>query len=444
MGKYFGTDGARGRANDTLTLEIALKIGQYLAYHFGKDKKAKIVLGKDPRLSSDMFEAALCSGITSCGGDVYLVGTCPTPCVSYLSANEGFDCGVMISASHNPFYDNGIKLFNHKGCKMEKEIEDLIEAYIDDETDIVLALDQALGKTYPYQEGLKHYQTWMSSCFDLDLSNYKILLDLANGSTCSSAKAIFETFKAKVDCINDQPDGININNQCGSTKPQGLQAKVVAGGYDCGFAYDGDGDRLIAVDESGAIVDGDAIMYICGKYMQANKQLSDDCVVTTLMSNIGLYKAFESLNIKSEQVDVGDKYVFECMKKHGYDLGGEQSGHILFNQYLNTGDGVFTSLKLCEVMQASQQSLKQLKADLFIYPQLLKNIKVKDKKIILENEYLWQCVKKVEEALHGEGRVLLRPSGTEPLIRVMVEAKTDLKCQEYVDYLLQIVAEIDG
>ncbi len=445
MGKYFGTDGVRGRANENLTIDMAMKIGQYLAWYFKQsDRPAKILIGKDTRLSSDMFEAALAAGATSCGGEVYLLGVCPTPSVSYLIQNQKFDCGVMISASHNPYYDNGIKLFNAKGCKMNPEIEALIEDYMDGNVVIPLSKDCDLGKVKNFKEGLEIYKTWMISSIPIDLSGKKILLDLANGSTCASAYDIFKRLNAEVTCIHNDPNGININEKCGSTKPESICLLMKEGNYDCGFAYDGDGDRLIAIDEEGNVVDGDHVMYICGKQLKKHGELNDDMVVTTVMSNIGLYKAFEKEQIVSKKCQVGDKYVFECMVENNYVFGGEQSGHILFMKHLNTGDGVLTSLKLCEVMLEEQKSLKQLSEGLYIYPQLLKNAIVKDKDLILNSEMLWDEVNKIEKALNDEGRILVRASGTEPLIRVMVEAKSDALCIQYVDHILNVVRMIEN
>lgn len=445
MGKYFGTDGVRGRANEDLTVQMAVKIGQFLGWYFKDvDKPTKILIGKDTRISSDMFESALAAGAASCGASVYLLGVCPTPSVSYLIKNENFDCGVMISASHNPYYDNGIKLFNNQGCKMNPEVELMIEDYIDEKTFIPLSKDMELGKVLHWEEGLELYKKWMISSIQVDLTGKKIVLDLANGSTTTSAYDIFKALNADVTCISNQPNGININNKCGSTKPEAIQSLMREGNYDCGFAYDGDGDRLIAIDEDGNLIDGDHVMYICGKNMKKHGELKDNMVVTTVMSNLGLYKAFEKEGIISEKCKVGDKYVFECMVENGYSLGGEQSGHILFMKHLNTGDGVLTSLKLCEVMVEENKSLKQLKEGLFIYPQLLKNTTVKDKNYILSNKRLWDEVRLVEEELKDEGRILVRPSGTEPLIRVMVEAKSDELCKQYVEQIIKIIIELEN
>lgn len=439
MGKYFGTDGARGRANDTLTLEMAVRIGQYLGWYYGKERHAKILIGKDTRLSSDMFEMALAAGATAAGARVYLLGVCPTPSVSYLIQKEAFDCGIMVSASHNPFYDNGIKLFNGSGMKMNPDVEKQIESYIDGEVEIEMATNEAVGNVIDWHEGLEVYESWLKSLIDTDLSGMNIALDLANGSATSCAAEVLSELGATVEVIHSAPNGININTKCGSTHPEELQRLVKEGGYKAGFAFDGDADRLIAVDEDGNLITGDHTMYICGCYMHDHKTLVDNKVVTTVMSNLGLYRAFDRRGISYEQTQVGDKYVFECMNQYNYSIGGEQSGHIIFKQHANTGDGLLTALKLLEVMKNTGKSLKELCADLFIYPQLLINVSVKDKHAALEDAGLLEEVKKVEEALGQEGRILVRPSGTEPLVRVMVEAKTDEICEQYVGQVVDFI-----
>lgn len=441
MGKYFGTDGARGRANGTLTLDMAVAIGQYLGWYYGKERHAKILIGKDTRLSSDMFEMGLAAGATSTGASVYLLGVCPTPSVSYLIQKEHFDCGIMVSASHNPFYDNGIKLFNGEGCKMNPEVEKLIEAYIDHESEVELAHEEKIGSVIEWSEGLELYESWLKSIVPIDLNGMSILLDLANGSATSCAAETLTSLGATVEVIHSAPNGININTKCGSTHPEELQNMMREGDYDAGFAFDGDADRLIAVDEEGNLIDGDYTMYICGCYMHDKGLLKDNMVVTTVMSNLGLYHALKAKDICYEQTAVGDKYVYECMSEHGYTIGGEQSGHIIFNEHANTGDGLLTAMKLLEIMVNTKKSLKQLGEDLFIYPQLLINTPVKDKHAALKDSELLAAVDEVARELGDEGRILVRPSGTEPLVRVMVEAKTDELCHDYVYRIVDFIKE---
>ena len=441
MGKYFGTDGARGRANDTLTLDMAVRIGQYLGWYYGKNRHAKILIGKDTRLSSDMFEMGLAAGATSCGASVYLLGVCPTPAVSYLIQKEHFDCGIMVSASHNPFHDNGIKLFNGDGCKMNPEIEVEVEKYIDNEVSIEVAHNEKIGSVIEWEEGLELYESWLKEIVPMDLSGMNILLDLANGSATSCAAETLSELGATVEVIHSAPNGININTKCGSTHPEELQSMMKEGNYHVGFAFDGDADRLIAVDEDGNLIDGDHTMYICGCYMYDKGILHDDVVVTTVMSNLGLYHALKAKGLKYEQTAVGDKYVFECMKEHDYSIGGEQSGHIIFHAHANTGDGLLTAMKLLEIMVDTKKSLKELCADLFIYPQLLINTPVHDKHAALEDKELLAAVDAVAQELGDEGRILVRPSGTEPLVRVMVEAKTDALCAEYVNRIVDFIKE---
>ncbi len=441
MAKYFGTDGARGRANDTLTLDMAVKIGQYVGWYYGKERHAKILIGKDTRLSSDMFEMALAAGASAAGAKVYLLGVCPTPSVSFLVQKEGFDCGIMVSASHNPFHDNGIKLFNGSGMKMNPEVEAQIEAYIDGETSIPMAINEAIGNVIEWSEGLEIYESWLKSLMTCDFSGMKIALDLANGSATSCAAAVLSELGATVEVIHTSPNGININTKCGSTHPEELQEMMKNGDFDAGFAFDGDADRLIAVDETGNLITGDHTMYICGCYMHDHNCLNENKVVTTVMSNLGLYRAFDRRGIAYEQTQVGDKYVFECMNEYNYSIGGEQSGHIIFKKHANTGDGLLTAMKLLEVMKQTKQSLKELCEDLFIYPQLLVNIEVKDKHQALQNQGLLQEVQKVADSLGQDGRILVRPSGTEPLVRVMVEAKTDELCHQYVYQVIDYIKE---
>lgn len=443
MGKYFGTDGARGKANENLTLDMAIKIGQYLGYYFSTktNRHAKIIIGKDTRLSSDMFELGIAAGAISTGANVYQVGICPTPCVSYLISKDRFDCGVMISASHNPYYDNGIKLFNNQGKKMDKEIEDAIEAYIDGEINIELAKDKQIGRMVDYTDALAVYKMHLKEVVNYDLEGLNIAVDLANGSATSCAVEVLRDLGANVKVIHSNPNGININTNCGSTHPESLQALMETGQYDVGFAFDGDADRLIAVNEDGDLFDGDYILYVCGKYLKKQGTLNDDTVVTTVMANLGLYKAFEKVGINSVQTQVGDKYVFQEMEAHDYVLGGEQSGHIIFKDYASTGDGLLTALMLLNVMKAENKSLKYLAEDLFIYPQLLKNVRVQDKNKTLEDEGLTKLIENISNELGDDGRILVRASGTEPLIRVMVEAKTDTICEKYVNQVIDYITD---
>lgn len=443
MGKYFGTDGARGKANETLSLNMAVKIGEYIGYYFNKKlgRHAKIVIGKDTRLSSDMFELAIAAGATSTGANVYQVGVCPTPCVSYLITKDKFDCGVMISASHNPYYDNGIKLFSNQGKKMDAEVENEIEKYIDGEIDIEYAKDEHIGRLVDYSDALALYESHLKDIIDGGLDGMNIAVDLANGSATSCAVQVLRDLGAQVKVIHSNPNGININTDCGSTHPQSLQQLVKEGSYDAGFAFDGDADRLIAVNEDGELFDGDYILYVCGKYMKKHNELKGNVVVTTVMANLGLYKALEKENIDTIQTQVGDKYVFEEMEKNDYVIGGEQSGHIIFKEHATTGDGLLTALMLLNVMKSENKSLKQLGEDLFIYPQLLQNVHVNDKHKALENEGLTKIIEEVSNELGNEGRILVRPSGTEPLVRVMVEAKSDAICEEQVQKVVNYIKE---
>ncbi len=440
MGKYFGTDGVRGLANQTLSMDMAVKIGKYLGYHYSKDgKHAKIVVGKDTRLSSDMFEAAIVAGATSTGANVYVIGTCPTPCVSHAIQCEGFDCGVMISASHNPFYDNGIKLFNHEGRKMNPEIEALVEQYMDDELVIEYALQDKIGHKIDFEYGLQAYEEWLKTLVNVDLDGMKIALDLSNGSATSCAVETLSSLGAQLEVIHSTPNGININTDCGSTHPESLQNLMRSGKYDVGFAFDGDADRLIAVDEHGELFDGDHILYACGNFYSKNGKLNKNTIVTTVMANLGFYKAMEANNINTEQTAVGDKYVFECIEANDYSIGGEQSGHIIFREHALTGDGLLTALKLLEIMSQSKKKLGQLKEGLVIYPQLLVNVKVKDKNEAMGNEAVLAAVKEVEAQLGDNGRILVRTSGTEPLVRVMVEAASDACCEKHVYAVVDVI-----
>ena len=440
MGKYFGTDGFRGEANVVLTVEHAFKVGRYLGWYYGQEHKARIVIGKDTRRSSYMFEYALAAGLTASGADAYLLHVTTTPSVSYVVRTEDFDCGIMISASHNPYYDNGIKVINSKGQKLEAEVEAKVEAYIDGESgEIPLAKKEAIGRTVDYAAGRNRYIGHLISLATRSFKEVKVGLDCSNGSSSSIAKSVFDALGAKTYVINNEPDGTNINTNCGSTHINVLQEYVKENGLDVGFAYDGDADRCIAVDENGNVVDGDLILYVCGKYMKEHGQLKDDTIVTTIMSNLGLYKACDKIGMKYEKTQVGDKYVYENMVKNGFMLGGEQSGHIIFSKHATTGDGILTSLMLMEVIMETKQSLGQLTEEVKIYPQLLKNVRVADKKTARKNPEVVKAVDAVAEALGDDGRILVRESGTEPVIRVMVEAATDELCEKYVTQVIDVI-----
>ena len=440
MGKYFGTDGFRGEANVVLTVEHAFKVGRYLGWYFGQDHKARIVIGKDTRRSSYMFEYALAAGLTASGADAYLLHVTTTPSVSYVVRTEDFDCGLMISASHNPYYDNGIKVINSEGHKMEAEVEAKIEAYIDGEIDeIPLATKENIGRTVDYAAGRNRYIGHLISLATRSFKDMRVGLDCANGSASSVAKSVFDALGAKTYVINNEPNGVNINTNCGSTHIEVLQEYVKEKHLNIGFAYDGDADRCIAVDENGNVVDGDRIMYVCGKYLMEQGKLKDNTVVTTIMSNLGLYKACDKIGMKYEQTAVGDKYVYENMLKNGYVLGGEQSGHIIFNKHARTGDGILTSLMVMEAIIEKKQTLGTLADEVKIFPQLLKNVRVKDKKTALDNAAVQAAVEKTAEELGTDGRILVRESGTEPVIRVMVEAASDEICEKYVDSVVKVI-----
>ena len=444
MGKYFGTDGFRGEANVDLTVEHAYKVGRYLGYYFGKEKqgddRARIVIGKDTRRSSYMFEYSLVAGLTASGADAYLLHVTTTPSVSYVVRTENFDCGIMISASHNPFYDNGIKIINSHGAKMDAAVEKLIEDYIDGLVpEIPFATKEKIGRTTDYSMGRNRYIGYLMTLPTRAFKNLRVGLDCANGASSTVAKAVFDALGAKTYVINNTPDGTNINTNCGSTHIEGLQKFVVENNLDAGFAYDGDADRCLAVDEKGNLVDGDAIIYICGKYLRDRGRLNNNKVVTTVMSNLGLYKALDAEGIGYEKTAVGDKYVYEYMTKNGCILGGEQSGHIIFSKYASTGDGILTSLKMMEVMMARKKKMSELLDGLTIYPQVLENVRVTDKKAAQDDADVQAAVKAVTEALGDTGRILVRESGTEPLLRVMVEAETEEVCRKYVDQVVDVV-----
>ena len=443
MGKYFGTDGFRGEANVDLTVEHAYKVGRFLGWYYGKKnpgEKCRIVIGKDTRRSSYMFEYSLVAGLTASGADVYLLHVTTTPSVSYVVRTEGFHCGIMISASHNPYYDNGIKVINERGEKLEESVIEEIEKYLDGETEeIPFATKDDIGKTVDFAAGRNRYIGYLISIATRSFKNRKVALDCANGSASAIAKSVFDALGAETHVINNEPNGLNINTNCGSTHIEGLQKYVVEEGCDVGFAYDGDADRCLAVDRNGNLVDGDLIMYICGKYMKEQGVLVGNKIVTTIMSNFGLYKALDREGIGYEKTAVGDKYVYENMSQNGYCLGGEQSGHIIFSKNATTGDGILTSLKVMEVMLEKKQPLDQLDSEVEIYPQVLKNVRVKDKKAAQEDADVQAEVSKVTEALGDDGRILLRQSGTEPVVRVMVEAPDHHTCEKYVDQVIEVM-----
>ncbi len=438
MGKYFGTDGFRGEANVNLTVEHAYKVGRFLGWYYGldaPDERCRVVIGKDTRRSSYMFEYSLVAGLTASGADVYLLHVTTTPSVSYVVRTEGFQCGIMISASHNPYYDNGIKVIN--GKVIEK-----IEAYLDGAMgEIPLAKKDAIGRTVDFAAGRNRYIGYLISIATRSFKNMKVALDCANGSASAIAKNVFDALGAETHVIHNEPNGLNINENCGSTHIGELQKFVLEQKCDVGFAYDGDADRCIAVDENGRVVDGDAIMFICGKYMKEQGTLFNNTVVTTIMSNFGLYKAFDREGISYEKTAVGDKYVYENMVSTGHCLGGEQSGHIIFSKHATTGDGILTSLKVMEVILEKKQPLAKLASEVEIYPQVLKNVRVEDKKAAQEDEAVQAESRKVAEALGSDGRILLRQSGTEPVVRVMVEAPDMETCERYVDQVIRVMKE---
>ena len=445
MGKYFGTDGFRGEANKALTAQKAFKVGRYIGWYYGQqhdDKRARIIIGKDTRRSSYMLEAALTAGITSSGSDAYLLHVTTTPSVSYCCRTDGFDCGIMISASHNPFYDNGIKIMRANGQKIEAEIEEKIEAYIDGEIEeIPLAEREAIGNVVDYAAGRNRYIGYLMTVPTRAFNGMKVGLDCANGASWNIARSVFEALGAKVYIINNTPDGLNINTNCGSTHIDNLKKYVLDNGLNVGFAYDGDADRCLCVDELGNEVNGDQIMYLCGKYLKESGKLDGNTIVTTIMSNMGLYKACEAIGIRTEKTAVGDKYVAENMMQNGFVLGGEQSGHIIFAKYATTGDGILTSLMVLMTMLEKKLPLSMLAGEMKMFPQCLKNVVVKDKEEAQKNPAVLKGVEEVNKALGGDGRMLLRASGTEPKIRVMVEAKTDELCEKYVDQLIAVIKE---
>ena len=443
MGKYFGTDGFRGEANVTLTVDHAFKVGRFLGWYYGKNHengKAKIVIGKDTRRSSYMFEYSLVAGLTASGADAYLLHVTTTPSVSYVARTEDFDCGIMISASHNPFYDNGIKLINAAGEKMKEDVIAEIEKYLDGELgEIPYATRENIGCTVDYSAGRNRYMGYLMSLAIYSFKGIRVGLDASNGSAWTLAKAVFDALGAKTYVINAAPDGTNINANCGSTHIEGLQDLVRREHLDVGFAFDGDADRCLCVDEKGEVITGDHILYIYGCYMKDRDKLVGNKVVTTVMSNFGLYKAFDAVGIEYEKTKVGDKYVYECMSENGYRIGGEQSGHIIFSKYATTGDGIITALKMMEVMLAKKKTLSELAAPLVIYPQVLKNIRVTDKTQAQDDADVKAAVEAVANALGADGRILVRESGTEPVVRVMVEAGSTEECEKYVDQVIDVI-----
>lgn len=444
MGKYFGTDGFRGEANVNLLPVHAYKIGRFLGWYFQQGKpegeRCRVVIGKDTRRSNYMLECALVSGITASGADAYMMWVTTTPSVAYITRTDGFDCGIMISASHNPYYDSGIKLLNSAGEKMDEETLLKIEAYMDGEVpEIPMAQRDKIGEEVDYEAGRNRYMGYLISLAVYNFRNMKVGLDCANGSAWNIAQKVFHALGAKTYVMGNKPNGININNGVGSTHIEALQKFVLENELDVGFAYDGDADRCIAVDEKGNVINGDLIMYIYATYMKRGGRLLTNEVVTTVMSNFGLYKAFDAAGIEYAKTAVGDKYVYEYMTQHGNRIGGEQSGHIIFSKYANTGDGILTSLKLMQAMCSSRKPLSELAAPVKIYPQVLKNIRVKSKPEAQNDPAVQAAVQAVADALGDSGRILVRESGTEPLIRVMVEAETQEECERYVASVIDVI-----
>ena len=439
MGRYFGTDGIRGQANAGLNAETAFKIGRYLGWYFSGNGKDRIVVGKDTRLSSDMLEHALAAGIAAEGCDAYLIGVCATPTVSYIVRTHDFACGVMISASHNPFYDNGIKIFSKDGLKMRSEVEDLIEDYIDGLTDIEYRTRENIGKVVDYERGLEDYIDWIVNEFPVDLTGMKLVADTANGSSTVTAERVLKALGAEVTMINNNPNGININVKCGSTHPEAMQEAVRGGTYDLGLAFDGDADRMIMAAPDGELLTGDHVLYITGKYFRDRGELKNDTVVTTVMANLGLFKAMEREGLRVVSTQVGDKYVYEKMVEEDDIVGGEQSGHIIFKEHEATGDGLVTALMFLTIMKDTGKDAMQLREGLKIYPQLLVNVRVRDKEEAMNDPEVLEAIAKVNEHLANNGRLLVRPSGTEPLVRVMAEAETDEICAEEVGIIADIV-----
>ena len=445
MGRYFGTDGFRGEANVDLTVEHAYQVGRFLGWYYGQKKKeerCRIVIGKDTRRSSYMFEYSLVAGLTASGADVFLLHVTTTPSVSHVIRTEDFDCGIMISASHNPYYDNGIKIMNGNGEKLEESVIQEIEQYLDRKMGkLPLATRENIGRTQDFAAGRNRYNGYLISIATRSFKGKRVGLDCANGSASAVAKSVFDALGAETYVINNEPNGLNINLNCGSTHIEGLQRFVRENHLDVGFAYDGDADRCLAVDENGEVVDGDRILYICGKYMKEQGILRNNKIVTTVMSNLGLYQALDREGIGYDKTAVGDKYVYENMSQTGNCLGGEQSGHIIFSKYATTGDGILTSLKIMEVMLEKKETLSKLASEVTILPQVLKNVRVKDKTAAQEDADVQKEAAAVEAELGNRGRLLLRPSGTEPLIRVMVEAENTEICGQYIEKIVRVLEE---
>ncbi|MEH7386339.1 phosphoglucosamine mutase [Bacillus sp. JJ1521] len=441
MGKYFGTDGVRGVANSELTPELAFKVGRFGGYVLTKDKeRPKVLIGRDTRISGHMLEGALVAGLLSIGAEVMRLGVISTPGVAYLTKALGAEAGVMISASHNPVQDNGIKFFGPDGFKLSDEQENEIEALLDlPEDQLPRPIGANLGQVNDYFEGGQKYLQFLKQTVDEDFTGIHVALDCAHGATSSLATHLFADLDADISTMGTSPNGLNINDGVGSTHPEALAAFLKEKGADVGLAFDGDGDRLIAIDENGDIVDGDQIMYICAKYMKEQGRLKQQTVVSTVMSNLGFYKALEENDIASVQTAVGDRYVVEEMKKSGYILGGEQSGHIIFLDYNTTGDGLLTGLQLVNIMKSTKKPLSELASEMTTFPQLLVNVKVTDKYHVTDNPVIKEVIEQVEAEMNGNGRILVRPSGTEPLVRVMAEAPTEELCKEYVERIVAVV-----
>lgn len=437
--KYFGTDGFRGKANEGLRVDYAFKIGRFIGWYYGlrEGKKARILLGKDTRRSSYMFESALVSGLVASGADTYILHVIPTPGLSYEVLDGGFDCGIMITASHNPFDDNGIKLVNSEGYKMDEDVLLQVEAYIDGASDVPLATGDKIGCTVDYMQGRNRYIAHLIASCGFSMQGWRVGLDCANGAASSVARPVFDAMGAETHVINNAPSGFNINVDCGSTHIERLQDLVLRNHLDVGFAYDGDADRCLAVDERGHVIDGDLILYICGTYLAKHGRLAKNTIVPTVMSNFGLFKAFDDAGISYVKTDVGDKNVWAAMMKGGFSLGGEQSGHVIFSDLEKTGDGIMTSLRVMEVLNAEREKLSELARPVVRYPQQLINVHVADKKAVMEAKDVTAAIHKAQEFLEGNGRVLVRASGTEPLIRVLAEAPTDELCEKANAFVLQ-------
>ena len=444
MGKYFGTDGIRGKANVDLDAYRAFQVGRYMGYYYSQNGKQNILIGKDTRLSSDMLEHALAAGIAAQGCDAYLAGGCPTPMISYLTRTGDFAAGAMVSASHNPFYDNGIKIFSKEGIKLSADIEDLIEKFIDGETELTFCTDDRIGKVIAYPEGLETYLDWLEKTYPLDLSGMRLVVDCANGSSTFTAETLLKRLGAELTVLNNCPDGININTHCGSTHPEMMQEAVRSGTYDLGLAFDGDADRMIMAAPDGELLTGDHVLYITGKRFRDLGILNNNNVVTTVMANLGLFKALEREGITAVATQVGDKYVYEQMCKEDDIVGGEQSGHIIFKQVEATGDGLVTALEMLKIMKETGKGAMELREGLKIYPQLLVNVRVTDKHLAMEDPEVKKAIDAVNADLHGNGRLLVRASGTEPLVRVMAEAETEEICAEEVEIVARIVRERFG